>query len=460
MARRTIRFTGAAALALLGGCISNSMSHVDAVVRAHMESRRIPGASIGVITSDGDVWMKAYGTAVIQHDVPATVDTVYELASLTKQFTALAVLLLCDEGLLNLDQSIDQYLEYAPESWRGIALRHLLSNTAGFPPEHRTFASLSNDWRRYTPRELMLESAIADPIESAPGARFNYSSEGFFVAALAIEHASGMSYREFMHQRVFEPLGMDRTLMQDELRIIDQEAQGYSLKDGELVNIWRDAVEEVSGGWGMFSCIPDLVRWDQAIRQRTLLSTAGFEEMFSPVTLADGSSYRYGLGWWLPNRNGIPYEYHNGITGTEILRIPSHGLTVIVLTNLGRSKSVGADEANPWGLADAIASVLIPEFALTTLDIPLSESELAQYTGWWRFEYGDAEFFGHEGRLWIRDAAGTDAMLYQGNDTFGFEGENERLIFERSAQGNVVSAYWTAETSQDDPGLRIEADID
>ena len=436
--------------------VSARQEHIDEIVRAHMADRRIPGASIAVVTEDGVAMTSAYGTAVIQHDVPAKVDTVYEIASLTKQFTAAAVLLLCDEGKLDLDDPITRYVESAPEAWRGITLRHLLTHTAGLAPEDEEFASLKGDWRRYSTRELMLASAIQDPIRADPGTRFDYSSGGYFLAALAVEMASGMTYRDFMRRRIFEPLGMDRTLIQDELRIIPGEARGYSIKDGELVNIWRDAVEEVAGGWGMFSNVPDLIRWDRALRDGELLSAKSYREMLTPVELAGGERFRYGLGWWLPERNGIPYQYHNGTTGPEILRIPSRGLTVIALTNLGRSPSVGSGEANPWGLAGKIAGVLVPEFALETRDLPLSDQELAVYAGRWRFGYGEARLFGRDGHLWIEDANGTDAMLYQGNDTFGFEGDAERLVFDRSSEGEVVAARWVDETWPDDPGERLE----
>jgi CubicO group peptidase (beta-lactamase class C family) len=441
--------------AAINGCSLTGAERIDDLVHAHMKSRRIPGVSLAIITNDGVIRSAAYGTAVIQHEVPARVDTVYEIASLTKQFTAVGVLILCDEGKLRLDDSIAEYVEGAPEKWREITIRHLLTHTSGLLPEDEEFASLRGEWRRYMPKSLMLASIMADSISSAPGERFDYASGNYFLAALAIEKASGMSYRKFMRTRIFEPLGMDRTLIHDELKITANEAQGYSIKDGELVNIWRDCVEEVAGGWGIFSCVPDLVRWDQALRDGEVLSDRSYEEMFSRVKLADGTRYRYGLGWRLPERNGIPYQYHNGITGTEILRIPSRGVTVIVLTNLGRSGSVGSTEANAWGLADLVASVMVPEFALETLDLPLSDERLGAYAGRWRFESGDARFFVRDGRLWVNDVGGVDVMLYQGDDTFGFEGDSERLVFERGPDGAVNAARWVAETWQDERGERV-----
>lgn len=425
---------------------------IDEIVRAHMSERRIPAASIGIITEKGVVETAAYGTAVLQDEVPARVDTVYEIASLTKQFTAAAVLMLVDDGKLDLDDSIAETVESAPPTWRPITLRHLLSHTGGLASEATEFASLRGNWRRSTPRELMLASAMADPVREPPGAAFEYGSAGFFLAALAVEKASGMTFQDFLQERILTPLGMHDTFLQDELRIIPHEAQGYGIKNGRLVNIWRDGLEDLAGGWGLFSTVPDLVRWDRALRDRELLSLDAHAAMFTPVTLADGSTFRYGLGWWLPERNGIRYQYHSGTTGTEMLRIPDYGLTVVVLTNLGRSSSIGTGEALAWGLADRIASAIITDFALETVDLPLSDEALDAYVGLWRFEYGEARFFARDGRLWIEDAVGSAPMLYQGDDTFGFDGDPERLLFGRGADGRVVSATWISDVAQDDIG--------
>lgn len=447
-------------VAALAGCSHSRSARIDSLVRAHMDDRRIPGVSLAIVTGDGVVMESAYGLAVIQHGVPATVDTVYEIASITKQFTATGVLMLCDEGKLSLDDPIERHLDAAPAKWRGITIRQLLTHTAGLASEDEQFASLRSDWRRYTSRELMLSSAMADPVRSAPGEVFSYGSMNYFLAAMMIESASGMTYREFMQERIFGPLGMDRTLLQDELRIIPNEAQGYSLLNGEHVNIWRDAVEEVAGGWGMFSCVADLVRWDRALREGELLSAESYKEMWTPVEMADGTRFHYGLGWWVPERNGIRYQYHSGITGTEILRIPSHDLTVIVLTNLGRSSMIGSNEANAWGLAEAIAGELIPEFAVRTRDYPLSESELLAYAGrWWFSDDGEAKFFVRDGFLWIEDVAGVDRLYFQGEDTFGIRGDSYRLVFERGEDGGVDSARWVADTWQDEPGKRIDREV-
>jgi hypothetical protein len=121
---------------------------------------------------------------------------------------------------------------------------------------------------------------------------------------------------------------------------------------------------------------------------------------------------------------------------------------------------VGPGEANPWGLADAIASVVLPEFALQVVDLPLDEERLADYTGHWRFGYGDARFFARDGHLWIDDRGGTGEMLFQGDETFSFEGDNERLQFTRDESGAVVGARWFSDTDVDDPGVRVPSGND
>lgn len=453
-----------AILAVCGsGCASlesedhDLIARIEETVRDHMAERRIPGASIGVVTDEGVLHLASYGIADIQHQAPAAIDTVYEVASLTKQFTAAAVLLLCDEGRLTLDDPITRLVDDPPRAWTGITLRHLLNHTAGFPAEPGQFASLHGRWLTRMPREVMLQSAKLDPIDGAPGASFRYSSVDYFLAAIAIERASGTSYREFMRTRIFEPLGMSRTLLQDERRVIPREAHTYSILNGEIVNICRDAEEEVAGGWGMFSCVPDLLLWDRAIRDGRLLTPEAWTAMFEPARLADGSRFRYGLGWWVPARNGIPYQYHQGVTGSEILRVPSRGLTVVVLTNLGQDDDLGSDEADPWGLADAIARVVLPEFAPRAEDLPRSEDQLKEYVGQWRFDDGIATTYLEGGRLRVRDVHGDDVLFPSSADTFVLADLPISLVFHRDTAGQIVAAGWFGETWAEEHGERIEA---
>ena len=430
---------------------------LEAVIREHLAERRIPGASIGVVTEEGLQFQRAYGLADVQNGVPAAPDSVYEIASLTKQFTAAAVLLLVDEGRLSLDDSISEYVPEAPAAWGSITLRQLLQHTAGFPDETGQFASLQGRWLKHTPREVMLAAARQDPLESPPGATFRYSSVDYFLAAIAIESASGMSYREFMRRRIFEPLGMTRTYLQDERRITPREAHGYTLRGGELVNIWRDAQEEVAGGWGMFSCVPDLLRWDRAIRTGELLSPESWSAMFEEAELTNGERFRYGLGWWVPRRNGVPYQYHNGVTGTELLRVPSLELTVVVLTNLGQDGSLRDNDADPWGLADRIAQVLHPEFEVRVEPIPLQPEQLEEYAGQWLFPDGLATTYVEAGQLRVRDPHGDDPLTPIGPDTFQLEGESTLLRFRRSTSGRINSCDWVGETWAEERGVRVAA---
>ncbi len=425
---------------------------IERVVREHVAERRIPGATVAVVQADDSVITLAVGTAVVEHGVPAKVETVYEIASITKQFTAAAILLLQAEGLLELDDPVNRHFENTPETWRGMTIRHLLTHTAGFPSDADEFASLTGRWPRYTTREVMEEAVRADVVTGRPGTRFDYGNVGYFVAARIIEEVSGISYRDFMQKRIFDALDMRHTLMHDELRVIPNEARGYGLKDGQLVGIWRDGMEEVAGGWGMYSTVPDLIRWDRAIRTGDLLPVEAWEEMFTPLKLGDGSRFRYGLGWWLPERNGLAYQYHSGVTGTEILRVPSHGLTVIVLTNLGQSNSIGDGEAMPWGLANRVACSLLPDFKPDRTPVPISTERLEDYVGRWEFDYGPAVISSQDETLIFADDFGEVALIHLGEDAFGNDGIEERLVFERDPVGRVIGARWVSETYQDECG--------
>jgi CubicO group peptidase (beta-lactamase class C family) len=330
---------------------------IDDYIKTEMQRRHIPGVALAVARNGKIVKERGYGLANVEHDVPVTENTVFELASVTKQFTATAIMLLVEEGKARLDDTITSYLPPAPEPWKSITVRQLLTHTAGFPGLEAGFQALgAGGWRlRYTTAQ-MFDAATKDPLSFAPGERWQYSDVGYFLLGMIIERASGQRYRDFVTERFFKPLGMTSTSVLDHSRIVKHRAAGYTLRGGELVNIRRVVDVELPSHYGVFSTVKDLVTWDAALTAGKVVKPATLAQMWTPVRLNSGASYPYGFGWVVDQRRGHRWIYHTGITGTELSRFRDEDddLTVVVLTNLGRTLEPGS-RVNSWGLTYGVA---------------------------------------------------------------------------------------------------------
>lgn len=345
----------AVAALLLAGLPARADS-IDDYIKKEMERRHIPGAALAVARNGRVVKERGYGLANVEHDVPVTPDTVFELASLTKQFTATAIMLLVEEGKVRLDDSIASYLPEAPEAWKPITVRHLLTHTAGFPGLESGFQALraGGPRLRYTTAQ-MFDAARRDALSFAPGERWQYSNVGYFLLGMIIESASGRRYRDFLAERFFTPLAMASTSVLDRARIVKHRAAGYTLRDGELVNLRGMGDVELPSHYGVLSTVKDLVLWDAALASGKVVKPATLAQMWTPVRLNWGATYPYGFGWFVDQRRGHRWIYHTGITGTELSRFPDDDdLTVVVLTNLGRTLEP-ANRVNAWGLTYGVA---------------------------------------------------------------------------------------------------------
>jgi D-alanyl-D-alanine carboxypeptidase len=341
-------------LAVIAGAPAASADAIDDYIKVEMERRQIPGLAVAVVKGGRLVKLGGYGFANLEHEVRVTPDTVFELASITKQFTATAIMALLEDGKLTLDDPVSAHVARAPEAWKSITVRHLLTHTAGFPGLADGFATL---WRggvrnNYTTAQ-MFDSAAKDALVAAPGERFLYSDVGYFLLGMIIESASKQRYRDFLDARFFRPLGMTSTSVLDQSRILKHRAAGYTLRDGELVNIRRTAQTELPSHYGVFSTVKDLVTWDAALAGGQVIKPATLAQMWVAARLNDGSSVPYGFAWVVDERRGHRWISHAGITGTELSRFPDDDLTVVVLTNLGRW--IGPSRVNSWGLTYGVA---------------------------------------------------------------------------------------------------------
>ena len=346
-------------LLLLFPSVATRADKVDDYIEAVMKKRQIPGLSLAVVKDGEVIKAKGYGLANLEHNVPVTTDSVFELASTTKPFTATAIMMLVEEGRVGLDDKISKYLLNTPDSWREITVRHMLTHTAGFASnckEIREQGWLAN----YTTAE-MFEAGSKCPLDFAPGERYQYSDQGYFFLGMIIEKVSGKRYREFMRERIFQPVGMTATTVIDQWEIIENRAAGYRLRNGKLAHIRRISQFELPSHFGILSTVKDVAKWDAALYTEKLLKKVTLDQMWTPVILNNGipapaNCGFYGFGWCLEHLRGHRVVQHVGGSGTALFRLPDDRLTVIVLTNIG----YGNYPRYSWLIAQAVAGLYNP----------------------------------------------------------------------------------------------------
>lgn len=309
-------------------------SEVDALMKQQMRGRHIPGASVAVVSRGQVVLLKGYGLADVENQVPATPHTVFELASVTKQFTATAIMMLVQDGKLSLDDTITHALEGLPAAWDKITIRQLLNHTGGIPDFSRPAYRL--DMRLdHTPRELvhLVESSALD---FTPGQKYSYSNTGYVLLGMIIEKVSGKDYGTFQRERIFEPLGMTDSRFNNQSAIVPNRARGYTFTNFILENADFTSSSNPYAAGGLLSSAADMAKWIQAQGSEKLLSRANWEQMWTDARLNDGTSFGYGFGWnirrtWSRKR----VEHAGGISGfkTNVTRFIDDDISVVYLLN-------------------------------------------------------------------------------------------------------------------------------
>ena len=236
------------------------LAAVDQAVTTIMESGQFPGVVVAVLDQGAPVHVGEYGFASLEHFVPVSTDTVFELASLTKHMTALEVLSLVEEGGLSLDDTLSLYVDDVPEAWSAITLNQLLSHMAGLA--HRFEARPNGQFQLAYTTEEMLASAKATPLEAEPGTDWGYSDQGYFLLGLVIEQVTGQSFEAALRERFWAPLGMDQTRVLDQTAIVPHRAEGYGVYDGELARNRRVWQFGLTSHFGVTSSLEDLMIWE------------------------------------------------------------------------------------------------------------------------------------------------------------------------------------------------------
>ena len=343
-----------AMISLSTGCATHANSpgnEVDALMGRY--DGAVPGASLLVIQEGKLVVHRGYGLSDMEQSIEAGPATNYRLASVTKQFTAAAILLLAEDGKLTLDDRLRRWLPSLPAADDAITLRHLLTHTSGLIDYEDVMPDGTMEQLRDADVLRLLESE--DRTYFKPGSGYRYSNSGYALLALIVERASGKTFQEFLRGRIFLPLGMHDTLAYvHDGPEVPHRAFGYSEIEGRWVRTDQSTTSAVLGDGGVYSSIEDLAKWDAALYDDRLLSDASRAAAFSAHVQVVGEPYQagYGYGWRISGDS----LWHSGETigfRNVIVRYPRQRLTVVLLSN--------RDDPEPYATAKAIANLYLPE---------------------------------------------------------------------------------------------------
>jgi D-alanyl-D-alanine carboxypeptidase len=303
-------------------------------LKAHMASVAENGAFSGavLVAKDGKPLLReAYGKANYELDVPNTVETKFRIGSVTKQFTAMAIMILAEQGKLEVDDPISKHLENSPAAWEKITVRHLLNHTSGIPSYTSFPQMMTRTVRLPATVDEVIASFKGNPLEFEPGERFAYSNSAYIVLGKIIERASGHDYETFLKRNIFEPLEMNDTGYDHNAAILPKRAAGYSRTLLLLANAPYIDMSWPYAAGALYSTVDDLAKWDQALLAGKLIGPKSYELMLTP------GKATYGFGWFIRDVDGHKEISHGGgIHGfqSSIIRYPEEKLVVIVLCNV------------------------------------------------------------------------------------------------------------------------------
>jgi CubicO group peptidase (beta-lactamase class C family) len=334
----------------------NDAAQIDAMIHAY-DRPDAPGISVMVVRDHMVVYKKACGLADVEARVPNTTNTNFRLASVTKQFTAMAILILMERGKLSLESRLVDFFPDFPAYGREITIRQLLNHTSGLPD----YAALIPAGQEQQLSDNDVLRILKQPTKGdfLPGSKFEYSNSGYVVLGLIAAKVSRKSFARFLEESIFQPLGMSSTVAYEPgISTVKNRAYGYTPSGKTFRRTDQSLTSATLGDGGIYSSVEDLYRWDQALNTTKLVGTKTLEQAFSPGNFGKGQTSNYGFGWFLDTVGGIRAASHGGTTvgfRNHIVRLPDEKFTVIVLMN--RSDGVPAEIANN------IARNYCPDFA-------------------------------------------------------------------------------------------------
>jgi CubicO group peptidase (beta-lactamase class C family) len=352
-------FAFAAALAAVVTAVSTGAATQGAQSAATQEARveaifsrwthETPGCAVGVAQGGRPVLQKAYGMADLEHDAPNTPETIFEAGSVSKQFTAAAVLLLARDGKLSIDDPVRKYIPELPDYGAPLTIRHMLQHTSGLRDwgEVAAIAGWPRTSRVHTHAHVLEIASRQRSLNFPSGTQYSYSNTGYNLSAILVSRVSGMSFAQFSEQRIFRPVGMTHTSWRDDhTRIVKGRAIAYA-QSGDSFRI-NMPFENVHGNGGLLTTVGDLLRWNEHFVTPAIGDAAFVKLQQEPGRFNDGRPHAYAMGLMVGDLRGVPEIAHSGSTAgyrAHLTRYPNQHLSVAVLCNVSSGNATQAAES-------------------------------------------------------------------------------------------------------------------
>jgi CubicO group peptidase (beta-lactamase class C family) len=394
-----------------------------------------PGAAVIVVKDGETIFRKSYGMANLELGVPIEPQMVFRLGSITKQFTAVSILMLYERGKLDLQDDLTRFLPDYPTGGRKITVEHLLTHTSGI----KSYTGMP-EWFPLWRKDMSLDELITlfkdQPFDFEPGEEFRYNNSGYILLGAIIEKISGIKYADFIQENIFTPLGMSHSLYDVTEKIIPGRVSGYSRAKDGYVNAPYLSMSQPYAAGSLASSVDDLALWDAALYTDKLLKPETLALAFQSYKLKNGNETGYGYGWMISSYEGSPtIEHGGGINGftTGAIRFPAEKVYAAVLTNCENP------ETPPDTAAFKLAALAIGKPFSLPPAIEVPEDTLKGYVGVYQINPQEERIITfQDGKLYSQRSGGMriDLVPYA-PDAFLFNKVDDRLLFERDETGKI-----------------------
>jgi len=400
-----------------------------------------PGCAVLIAKHGQVIYEKGFGTADLELNVPMKPDMVFRLGSITKQYTAIAILQLVEQGKISLQDSIQRFIKDFPNMGHTITIENLLTHTSGIVDYESLDMKIPNVYRLDFPAKQFVDSLEHHPLVFTPGTKFSYCNSNYFLLGYIIELITGKSYAEYMQEHVFTPAGLTHTYYDDEKQLIPNRVRGYGKWDkGKYENADYIGLSQVYAAGALLSNVEDMLKWHRALYSYKLVRKETLEKAFTSYKLTDGTLTGYGYGWFIKDQNGEKsIEHAGGIDGfqSDEVYLPRQDIFIATLYN---SLNNGGDDMSFMGLSNDIVTLAMGK--TLAKEVKVADAILKQYVGVYQFDATHSATITLEnGQLQIESQSGglpKSTLFAKSDNRFLLKVVKAEVEFTRDAGGNVT----------------------